>query len=372
MVARVLDLTRHVMGWWGVHEVNPSLGIVLGLSFFFSVSVSLFIYYGFMAAADRNKNNHNSTSLDKHGLLATPSSRVTKVTLLIDGCNGPMSLDRNLLLLKKGNDNKSTRQQIISLLRVVGDENRGERIWLVPALEAFLERHKWQSAIYFDGVGVVDPAQAMTKTTTTTTSVEDAKESFHGREWHLSSRIALHVTRRYDEADNVIVEQVEQQRQKLDGTRIRIPQTISLKDTCQLVSARRSRSSSSDANDDAVAFTFLRNANGCGKSRTLVKRYGLMRPESVFCLFVGVSDPQHLHRDLRAMDRVRNLLLSDCILKGSLGSSSSCGDNDGEYETSTIVVTDDIFLRQRVVYARGLVMTFEQLWELLVPYHTAT
>ena len=94
-----------------------------------------------------------------------------------------------------------------------------------------------------------------------------------------------------------------------------------------------------------------------------------MRPESVFCLFVGVSNPQHVERDLHTMNRVRNILLSDCILKESLGSISNINDED---ETSTIVVTDDIFLRQRVVYARGLVMTFEQLWELLVPYDTAT
>lgn len=30
-----------------------------------------------------------------------------------------------------------------------------------------------------------------------------------------------------------------------------------------------------------------------------------------------------------------------------------------------IVVTDDVFLRQRVIQAGGLVMTFQQLWDLL-------
>jgi hypothetical protein len=370
-VARVLGHTTNAMGWWGVHDVNPSLGIVVGLSF--SLFIARFIYDRLMAAEDRinNNNQHNKwSSRDKQPFLSTPTSRVSQVTLLIDGCNGPMRLDRNLLWTKGHEINDSnTRRHVISLLQVVGDENRGDRIWLVPALQAFLERHQWQSTIYFDGVGVggVAPTEA---TTTTTTCVQ---ESLHGREWQLSNRIVLQVTHRYDEADNVIVQQVEQQRRNLERTRVQIPKEISLSDAYQLVRERRSRSSSSHADDDPVAFTFLRNANGCGKSRTLVKKYGLMRPESVFCLFVGVSDPPHVDRDLQCMSRIRNLLLSDCILKEFIGSNSS--DHDDNYRddmTTTIVVTDDIFLRQRVVYARGLVMTFEQLWELLVPYDTTT
>jgi hypothetical protein len=246
--------------------------------------------------------------------------------LLIDGCNGPMRLDRRCLL-----DSKE-KGHAISLLRVVGDENRGERLWLIEALDLFLSRQNWRSEICFDGVGV-DNAKGV--------------EELQGLKWKLSQRIVLQVTPTFDEADNVMVEHVVRNAKKVENSRI--SQDISLADAVNLVGK------SSEWNDEK-ALTIWRNGNGCGKSRRVVKRYGLMRPETVFCLF-GVSSPNQVHRDVQAMSNIRNLL-SEPLLKQSI---------IGEVET-TIVVTDDIFLRQRVVQSGGLVMTFEQLWELLAPF----
>jgi hypothetical protein len=260
-----------------------------------------------------------------------------QVLLIVDGCNGPIRFDRDLFLSSHNNNNKSAWSQSISLLHVVNDENRGDRIHLVQALDRFVavqERWLGRAEVYFDGLGVD----------------KQSKFELAGREWDLTDLVGLKVTPVREEADNVIVELVQQRRSNISEP-LPNQDTLDLQDCCDRISH-----SSNDVKDEE-AFVFLRNSNGSGRSRQLVKRFGMMRPDSVFCLF-GFAESCHTARDAKSMSAIRHLL-------SKLDRHSF--DDIQSQRRETIVATDDVFLRQRIVEAGGLVMTFEQLWELLVP-----
>ena len=62
----------------------------------------------------------------------------------------------------------------------------------------------------------------------------------------------------------------------------------------------------------------------------------------------------------RLLSLPHNLFTTSTIItKCTISSSKTCQNFD------TIVVTDDVFLRQRIINCGGYVMTFEQLWDLL-------
>jgi len=357
---------------------------------------------------------------------SSPNNGRIMVTLLIDGCNGPMRLDRNYLL--QNHPTGEETNHAISFLRVVGDENRGERLWLIKALNQFLVHHNWRSEIYFDGVGVDgvtgsarihkddggkdDDDDDVGSRTADGGDWDRFANELQGRSWTLSPRVTLQVTNRYDEADNVLVDRVEeeQERYNLQGptSTTKTRQRILMKEAWNVFeksfvsspSSERSNTTKNNnkkninrkADDDSIpvtsCWTFVRNESGCGKSRTLIKRYGLMRPHSVFCIFVGISKREDVHREIQTMKTIRHLL-SDDVHYTSLASTMTTNttpttaddennkdedmhgnDDDIVPPIVTIVVSDDIFLRQRVVSAGGVVMTFEQLWELLVPFST--
>lgn len=257
-----------------------------------------------------------------------------KVRLMIDGCNGPLRLDRTSLC----SGNERSLPQVISLLHVVDGENKDDRIWLLPALQAFLSAQKainWSAEIFFDGIGLKQ--------------MKDAN-LMQGKWWRLSSRIILHITDKYDEVDNVFVEEVEYVASTSTSRVTEIP----LSEVQQLLVD----DAKSPKCNSYFALTYWRNELGCGKSRKLARMYQLMRPDSVFCSFSTAASRQPLQGEMKAMSKMRNLIKAH-ILKSEL---------DGVGETSIIVVTDDIFLRQRVARAGGLVMTFEQLWDLLITF----
>ena len=87
-----------------------------------------------------------------------------------------------------------------------------------------------------------------------------------------------------------------------------------------------------------------------------------MRPESYFCLF-GLC--QGYSRDIKSLRSIRHLLVDRVVQYNTQSSQTPATTTT---TTTTIVATDDIFLRQRIVEAGGLVMTFEQLWDMLIAY----
>ncbi len=255
-------------------------------------------------------------------LLAPKTTEISsgKILLIIDGCNGPIRLDRDLFL-----DSRSMSQSI-SLLQVVNGENRFSRIHLLQALDKFMRsKPGWQAQIYFDGLGVD----------------KYHKWGMTGREWNWTDLVGVKVTPIREEADNLIVHDVQNRRSK-NGIKEQELTLPAFFDTF--------RAHHRPVNDDQ-ALVFQRDINGPGRSRQVLKRFGLMRPESVFCLFSILNS---LPRDIKSLQSIRHHLSNKVVQQSMM--------------SQTVVATDDIFLRQRIVEASGLVMTFEQLWELLVPF----
>ena len=278
------------------------------------------------------KSNGSPTkSTMSSSAISTLSSMEEKILLIIDGCNGPIRFDRDTFLQ---NNNDGDPSQSLSLLQVVNGENRGNRLSLLVTLERFLaSRPDWHADIYFDGLGVDVHSQW----------------GIAGKEWHWKTNIHVKVTPLRDEADNLIVEQVQTKHSVFDE---RTRKIITLDEALQQTSDDFSTASPSMQNQVLV---FQRNSNGPGKSRQILKRLGgLMRPESYFCLFWGVG--KECTRDVKSLRSIRHLLVDHVIQYSTISPST------------TIVVSDDIFLRQRIVEAGGLVLTFEQLWDMLVPF----
>ena len=255
-----------------------------------------------------------------------------RVLFIVDGCNGPIRLDREMFRQKNGDQSQS-----ISFLQVVNGENRGTRLALLVTLDRFLaSRPNWHADIYFDGLGV---------------DVHSTWE-LAGKEWNWTSSIRVKVTPLREEADNLIVQQIQSNNPLLDYGTTR--QTMTLNEALQSLN---DFSSPSQLPTNQV-WVFQRNSSGPGRSRQILKRLGgLMRPESYFCLF-GLCSNGYT-RNIKSLRSFRHLLVDTVVHYSNLSSSTT---------TTSIVATDDIFLRQRIVETGGLVMTFEQLWDMLVPY----
>ena len=135
------------------------------------------------------------------------------------------------------------------------------------------------------------------------------------------------------------------------------PNATSLTSTSTIASENESMKLPMHSCQDYNVYTVTRNDQGSGKSRGLLKPLCLLRPSSVFCLF-GSSFMPPLHEkskfNLKQLSTTSAKKLVDKVEMRALNAHNE-----------SIVVTDDIFLRQRIVDAGGFVMTFEQLWVLL-------
>lgn len=296
---------------------------------------------------ESSSNNTNTTETGHVSSSSSTNGPSDKVLLIIDGCNGPIRLDREHFL------HSQDKSHSISLLQVVHGENRGTRI---PLLQALLKLCRttgtytidtkfphWQVQIYFDGLGID----------------KQYKWGMAGREWDWNDRISVKVTPIWEEADNKIVELVQKQQQQQEQrlhTENAVRQEMNLQETfehclCASMTTNSTTIRNTPVSNSDQVLLFQRNNHGPGRSRQLVKRLGLMRPESVYC-WLPVCDRDY--RDLKSLQSIRRLLVDNVVQKS--------------LTSQTIVATDDIFLRQRIVESGGLVMTFEQLWELLVPF----
>lgn len=250
--------------------------------------------------------------------------------LIIDGCNGPLKLNKMSLVLDESRQNISQRKRCITLLRVQNGEVKSEFMYLLQrkVLKLFFNnRHLALDAvkIYFDGRGMKEIQNRSWK------NFSNNKES----------QVEVVITHQKEEVDDVIVRLV-QRRTKHPP----IIHSTSLEDL-------KFHSKFSDENSSIL--TLLRNHEGAGKSRRVLKPFCLVRPASIYSLFFMTPE---LRR--QSLNDLRQLIDKNSNVFQKYAQSRVLSKND-----ETIVVTDDVYLRQRILEAGGVVLTFEQLWSLL-------
>mmetsp|Transcript_4596 Transcript_4596/g.6783 ORF Transcript_4596/g.6783 Transcript_4596/m.6783 type:complete len:399 (-) Transcript_4596:24-1220(-) len=346
------------------------------------------------------------------------SSSIPRTQLIIDGCNGPIRLLEQYLPDHENSATtsfKSSQQhRAISLLRVVDGENKGDRMDVIPKLDQILSAQNVfnmgeKAIIYFDGLGNKEKAN---------------------RVWDVSPHVTIKITKIVDEADNVIVEDVKDAMQNsnfADSQHERRPSSIiptysdcnrdksdqkessvapinepkqsywssslsSLAELLQDFSKReRPQEEKVEENEEAaksccyssptIIYTITRNTEGPGRSRRILKPLQLLRPESVFCIFgcsveknVSILSTQQKSLQSSGVRDAKRLLTMEHKLIKSVEKrclkrhqpTDEGGTKGSSRRMATVVVTDDVFLRQRIVNAGGFVMTFEQFWDLLV------
>jgi hypothetical protein len=290
----------------------------------------------------------------------TEAPRENGNLLIIDGCNGPIRFNK---LSSTRESPHILEDYQISFLRVVNGVNRDERMELLPKIEQALRRLTCfnRAVIYFDGLGMK--------------SIENVQRD-------ITPWIKLEVTDRNQEVDDAIVDLVVKRNSgkgddnnrealinvfnslddagSLDDAILHLrktPNATSLTSTSTIASENESMKLPMHSCQDYNVYTVTRNDQGSGKSRGLLKPLCLLRPSSVFCLF-GSSFMPPLHEkskfNLKQLSTTSAKKLVDKVEMRALNAHNE-----------SIVVTDDIFLRQRIVDAGGFVMTFEQLWVLL-------
>ena len=220
----------------------------------------------------------------------------------------------------------------------------------------------------------------VSQSNSTTTVVQASDPNSLSGVGYQSGSLAIQITGLYDEADNVIVEHIQECRsQKLDREIPEIPIDSS--------------NSFSESKSNATRIQVMRRTErGAGKNRRLFQPLGLLRPESIACVFdfarrndalveqnnsdVLEHDKPKLHSSFPKLSIEGDQTLRS-VRRQNPGNVFVVLDEPVEIPVDAdnkadhtivlpIVVTDDIFLRQRIVHEEGFVMTFHQLWLLLL------
>jgi hypothetical protein len=212
-----------------------------------------------------------------------------------------------------------------------------------------------------------------------------------------SGCLGIGVTGLYDEADNVIVDRIrERHRREVNRDNQQYPMGS---DQVINVTGRVSRPLGA-----VTSIQILRRTErGAGKNRRLFLPLGLLRPESVACVFefdacvstTTADCNEYPEEDVKSKDnelrQLQSRRLSSSFSRLALDGNQTLrsvrrrnptnvfltldeplevhhGNNrkNGIGLMKTIVATDDVFLRQRIVHEGGYVMTFHQLWLLLL------
>jgi hypothetical protein len=300
--------------------------------------------------------------------------------------------------IRKKNQNKE-RDHVVS---VIGAATY-QRLDVLPLMELILQNKDSpleEITIVFDGVSITKCPSWQSKQSQNETNIPHVNTlQSSRREYNVSDRICVEITGIYEEGDNVIVEKVEcwqQQRQdqqqlrQLEVTEVAKDRDHTLSNSLEEklhISSRRQHDDPSTtgniekvcidknvaelSNGSPVIITVVnRSDQGPGKARTILQPLGLLRPESVLCLFKSGFGSKALESEaictlskLRYHSRIGKTVIAS-INEVMLGGQKSLH-GPPSLVRSVIVVTDDIFLRQRVVNRYGFVMSFQQLWILL-------
>jgi hypothetical protein len=341
---------------------------------------------------------------------------------LIDGCNGPIRFSEQDLASKT----KEVRDAAISILnchnfkektRRDSKSNRGstrkkghgtssvawdaaassafklyERLDILPLAECILQSTDSPfetMTIIFDGVSQTKrptPTQQLSKSGTENAQPRNPHESL-GKNFQLSEHIQIQITGLYDETDNVIVERVKNWQQcmkrdlrngapstkdeDLDGTLSNLfaKSLVTAAPTQEQLTNEGNPLDQCSGTPELLSLqvTVIRRSDqGPGKARSILQPLGLLRPDSPLCLFKAGFGSQALQKD------AENTLFQ--LLRHKIGRDSLRPFKELELSTDfiekvpfvpVVVVTDDIFLRQRVVSCHGFVMSFHQFWILL-------
>jgi hypothetical protein len=198
--------------------------------------------------------------------------------------------------------------------------------------------------------------------------------------WKVEENLNLYIeiTGIYDETDNVIVRRVENyqnhqtQTQQVDLLTDSFQRNLNVSSSSAAATSKRGVGK---ANTDSIGITVVRRSElGCGKNRTLLQSMLLQRPHSVLCLYNGFSSQlsqqsDHiLQKKLRRNPKVNNNIFDSITVHTFFRDEDTTTTTTTMTTTSTaahaipIVVTDDVYLRQRVVQHHGCVMSFHQSW----------
>jgi hypothetical protein len=254
-----------------------------------------------------------------------------------------------------------------------GFEEPPNRLDMIPLL------HKLVTKPPFDSVSVIFDGNSITKRPNNRVPTDDEivdDNIVQGSLWDVHGNtkaarilrqrgnnnhpVTIEITGLYDEADNIIVDTVE------DYHRLR----------SEVESERHPGFEEPPRNTTRIQVV-RRTDRGAGKNRRLFQPLGLLRPDSVACLFESscsdgeestsyerlASDSTQILQTLRR-NNPGNVFLE--LKEPFIVRHAADTDTDSATPTVPIVASDDVFLRQRAVQEGGYVMTFHQLWLLLM------
>jgi hypothetical protein len=361
---------------------SSSLGLFFSSSMwlFFSSFISWFL----RSKQKKNKSGHASSPSDVHHHSCLSSSTTNTTTNI-----------SSISFLHMIHDNHYKHNPQTS------NKSNNKRIDLLPKLDILLEKHLpfLDSAyIYFDGKGLKS-------------SMQDQVWWYNSNSQCNCSRIKVQVTNCQDEVDDVIIDLIsscDEERKNhprqesndlvgptlLDepngnGTDVMVLDDF-LKDIEQCRMMMSQKEDPSCLPRGMHVYTISRNDQGPGRHRNILKPMCWMRPHSPYCFFqpfplwtsswsltlsMPLSKDWSFLKDvkMRKMDQLfGRSVKKDSIVMMDPDEGVGMTGKDGMQKIKkncvgrkSIVVTDDVFLRQRVVQAGGFVMTFEQLWYLL-------
>ncbi|OEU09163.1 hypothetical protein FRACYDRAFT_249081 [Fragilariopsis cylindrus CCMP1102] len=347
---------------------------------------------------NHNNNNSNETENDDND---SSSSLFHSVSVIFDGISMtkrpsiPIPLSLSIPPPEDGVVGKSSQQD--------NDDNveERERIWLMQ------NNNNHNSAILL--LARTEAGGENDDSNNNDNDNDNANESsIYSSSRNSSDRgtIKIEITGLYDEADNIIVDRIvqlqkkqhQQQQQQRLLARNRSRRRILSSSSSLKTTSRTDTNTQHQNNQKQTQIQILhRTKQGPGKNRCLLQSIGLLRSESVACIFENptfgrlTKDGQKTIKSLQ-----RNRLLSSKqgmidIETTTISHPQMTYDikedsyeekkEEEDHRTSMnkqkddnnaviivpIVVTDDVFLRQRIIEdTTYYVMTFHQLWHMLM------
>jgi hypothetical protein len=344
------------------------------------------------------------------------SSGNSNTKLLIDGCNGPIRFSQKMLkhrntvsealsllhtssLSQQQQQQQQQQQHPKNVSGITGQRTDEVRLAMIPSLHHLIVGRRTSGttslpllhsvSIIFDGV-----SQSKRRQQSIHSPPQDDKTK---EQWYkVTSKISVVITDMYDEADNVIVNMVTTMTSSLPSSSSSSSKGHDSRNTQQKEWDGRTivdwdmiiesmRGNHPPDGTTSIVYMIHRTHRGPGKSRRMLQSVGLLREDSVACLFGWTpalqKDACRIARNLQKLPTdlfhpiQRRVLCSHC--QTSPGPVAVAEPSIPPTPTKTmtmgqpnhllpVVVTDDVFLRQRVVKdASGCVMSFDQLWILL-------
>jgi hypothetical protein len=329
---------------------------------------------------NNNSNNENETENDDSS--KSSSSLFHSVSVIFDGISMtkrpsiPIPLSLSISPPEDGVVGKSSQQDINN-----DSIEKRERIWLMQ------QDNDHHSAILLLPATIEAGGENGNDNDNESSSSSSRNSSDRGT-------IKIEITGLYDEADNVIVDRIVQLQEKqqglLAGNRSRKRRIVSSSS-----SLKTSRTTDTQIQNNQTQIQILhRTEQGPGKNRCLLQSIGLLRSESVACIFDFDSfgrltkDGQKAIKSLQknrllsstGMIDIETTTISHPQTRYDIKEDSYEEKKEEDHRTSTnkekevnnviivpIVVTDDVFLRQRIIEdTTYYVMTFHQLWHMLM------